>query len=178
MYFRSKTQDEQETQHGEPRADETHSRQDECENCTQSSLLSLLTRHVLLLLLPHHASLPGNFFLEVSTNTVNLTIYRLPALCFFLSAPFPYLSFLCCGNQSLHVCQRVRSGTVISWTNRPNPHWVRALPSCSLSAVCVGRSTRLVAPVRSSRTPATPWTLARPRHRDLRRYAAQSTYSW
>ncbi len=32
VFFRSEAQDEQKTQHGEPGADETHSRQDECKN--------------------------------------------------------------------------------------------------------------------------------------------------
>lgn len=42
MWFRSQAQDEQKTQHGEPGADETHSRQDECKNCSHVPLLSFL----------------------------------------------------------------------------------------------------------------------------------------
>lgn len=162
VWLRSKAQDEQKTQHGEPGADETHSWQDECENCSKA--------HWVFFYIRMWKNDVDVFFLSVSTNKLNLTIDYLPALSFFLSSPFPFVVVV----TDLSMCNRVRSGTVTSWTNRPNLRWLRALPSCSLSAVCVGKSTKLVAPARSSRTPATPWTLARHCHRDLRRYTAEN----
>lgn len=84
MWLRSKAQDEQKTQHGEPGADETYSRQDECKTCCDTNEVYLLTYRLLNIMLHR-----WGVFLKVTINTANLTIYCLPAVCFFLIAPFP-----------------------------------------------------------------------------------------
>lgn len=81
------------------------------------------------------------------------------------------LCYWTCDDCDPFLCWRVKSGTATSWPNSPNPRWLRAPPSSSLLVVCEGRSTSLVAPVRSSRTPAIPWIPVSHLHRDHKKYA-------